>query len=117
MFLYKPETDEQKEGLILVYQLIIDNSINGFINLLFSDSHYRYYFVDQHQNNHTWNKLLRWSDDLDIAKFMPGRVLLFTLVFSVFSYFAFCWVFYALKIMINYKKIRREAPLNLLKLG
>lgn len=116
MFLYKPETDEQKEGLILMYQMIIDNSINGFINLLFANAHYRYYFIDQHKNNHIWNKILGWSDDITINSRMD-KILLFTLVFSVFSYFALCWIFYALKIMINYKKIKYEAPLNLLKLA
>ncbi len=117
MFLYDPKTNEQKEGLILVYQMIIDKPSNGFINLLLSNDHFRWHFISRHEEQPWWQWFLNWSDDPRITDTRTGRMLIFGVALSAFTYFGMCWAYYALRLLINFKKIRHEAPLNLLKLG
>ncbi len=116
MFLYNPQTDDQKEDLILAYQTIIDHPIAGIINLITSGYHYRYYFITRHTKNKIWNAVLNWTDTFEFETSLRG-ILLYIIVFAVYSYYALCWIPWMLRILINFKKIRQEAPLNLLELG
>ena len=116
MFLYTPKTDEQREDLILMYQLIIDHPKNGLVDLLFSKYHYRYHFIEYHENNRIWKWILEWTYEMEYHT-RKDRMIIFTTVFCVFSYYGLHWCLYAFKLFVNYKKIRYEAPLNLLKLG
>lgn len=114
MFLYTPKTDKQKESLILAYQTIIDHPVAGLINLIISEYHYKYYFIERHKENKIWNRILKWIDE-----FHPGVniVILYMIVFGLCSYYALRWIPWMLRILINYNKIRQEAPIHLLELG
>ncbi len=117
MFLYEPKTDEQIQNLILVYQNIINNHAMGLIKLLFSFYHYRYYFIQKHKENKTWHRILVWADNFDLSQNWIDKILICTIAFFLFSYFGIIWISYIFKILVNYKKIIQEAPINLLELG
>ena len=118
MFLYKPKTEEQTDILIETYQMIIDRPGRGLFHLLFVHDHYRLYFITNHTDNMLWQKILRWADGIEIDNMNRiGKMIMYALVVGLFSYYTMCWPVYAFKVLINYKSIRNEAPLNLLKLG
>ena len=118
MFLYAPRTDKQTENLISQYQEIIDYPWLGLFSLLFTHYHYRFYFITQHQDNATWQGILKWADGFEIDKVNTiGKMVLTTFIGILFTYYALLWLPYTFKVIVNYKKIRDEAPLNLLKLG
>ncbi len=116
MFLYTPKTDEQKENLILVYQTIINNPVTGFVNLLTSGYHFRYHFIGRHKKKKAWTAVLNWCDNFE-GETRGDMVIIYIMIFMLYSYYALCWIPWMLRIFINYKKIRQEAPINLLELG
>ncbi len=117
MFLYAPRTEEQTDNLIAMYQTIIDEPSRGLFHLLFV-GHYRFYFITQHKNKPWWQKLLKWAHTIEIDKMNTlGKTVMYTIIVGIFSYYGLCWLTYTFKVIVNYKRIRDEAPLNLLKLG
>ncbi len=124
MFLYEPRTDEQKLNLLKIYRIMIDNPVVGFITLLMSGYHYRFYFVTKHLKNKTWQTALksierhRGLDTMDKVNVLKTDFLIVLIcIFGLFSYYYLYWIVWMLRISVNYKKIRQEAPINLLELS
>lgn len=115
MILYELDyREEEVEGL---YKMLIDQpAIISFFKLLFSiTTHYKYYF----QDNWIEYNVFAWADRVvpteeGLIKTSVGACL----VLIVYIWFMIIWaVFWTTIVMKNYRTLRNEAPIKLLKLG
>ena len=61
-------------------------------------------------------KTLEWTDEIT-EETRLGKAVIYTMIGGLFTYYGSCWLSYAFRVLINYREIRDEAPLNIIKLG